>query len=227
MIGILSLSGGLDSTTLLAVMLSSKKYSKVIPVQFVYDSKHNPYEVEAVDAIVKHYGLEKDLIRVNVSGAFASVKSALLTSGAAIPEGHYNEDVMKQTVVPGRNLIFASVCAAVAESTAVEHNTQAYICLGVHAGDHHIYPDCRPSFVQALDNVIHQSTEGRVFVSTPFLHLSKAEIIEAGARLEVPYNLTRTCYKAQGNACGVCGSCRERLEAFQLNNLEDPIIYGN
>ena len=129
---------------------------------------------------------------------------------------------MKKTVVPGRNLIFASVMASLAES--IEANE---IALGVHAGDHHIYPDCRPEFIKTLDSVIYLSTDKKVEVVTPFVGLDKTLILLEGYNQHppVPYGLTRTCYKDQGTACGKCGSCRERLEAFASINKDDPIQY--
>ena len=141
-------------------------------------------------------------------------------SGGEIPEGHYNDATMSQTVVPGRNLMFASILAGYAESIGFNR-----IALGVHKGDHEIYPDCRKEFVKALDSCIYLSTDKSVEVYTPLIDMDKIEIVQEGLDLEVPYHLTRTCYKDQERSCGVCGSCVERLEAFKLNNVKDPIEY--
>lgn len=220
---IVSVSGGMDSATLLAHVCGPWKeacgITSVSAVGFTYGSKHNPWENNAAVALCHHYGLPlriKDLSQV-----FTGLDSDLLLSGGAVPEGHYEEENMRRTVVPGRNIVFASVLAAIAMSEGAEK-----IYLGVHAGDHYIYPDCRPSFVTSMDMAIHAGTE-KVRLIAPFLHLSKADILRRGLELSppVPYELTRTCYTADEVACGRCGSCQERLEAFARAGREDPLSY--
>lgn len=213
---IISLSGGLDSATLLGHAISQDW--QCVAYTFKYPSKHNPWERDAAKRIADHYKV--DVMCVDLTSLFDSFKSDLLTSGGEIPEGHYNDDTMRATVVPCRNMIFASVLAGLAQS----QNCHS-IFLGVHQGDHYIYPDCRPSFIQSMDDAISHATEGLVTLRTPFLDDTKSDIVKRGLRLKVPYHLTRTCYKAQGIACGKCGSCRERLEAFAKNNAKDPITY--
>ncbi len=216
---VLSLSGGLDSSTLLAYLLDVGY--EVIPVSFMYGSKHGEYEEKAAVLMAGHYNIDPACHYVlHVRDVFHFFKSNLLQSGGPIPEGHYQAETMKQTVVPGRNLIFASILAGLAESIGA-----SVVALGVHAGDHAIYPDCRPRFVEALRKTVEASSDGKVSICTPFLLKSKADIVREGLRLGVPYHLTRTCYKQQEVACGRCGSCRERLEAFQLNGVDDPIKY--
>lgn len=214
---VLSLSGGLDSSTLLAWMLQEMKFD-VVPVSFAYGSKHGDYELDASQRIVKHYGLQSHLF--DLSDVFVSFKSNLLRAGGPIPEGHYEAESMKQTVVPGRNLIFASILTGLAESIGA-----SVIALGVHAGDHAIYPDCRPLFIQRLQSTVEAATGQQVTILTPFLRWSKTDIVAQGLRLKVPYHLTRTCYKDQDVACGKCGSCTERIESFRLNGVDDPIKY--
>lgn len=220
---VMGLSGGMDSTTLLGAFLELG--TKVHCVIFSYGSKHNAYENDAAVNVVKYYqdlGLPVTSSYVALEGVMAGFKSALLLTGEAIPEGHYAEESMRKTVVPGRNLIMAAVMAGLAESIGA---TQ--VALGVHSGDHHIYPDCRPGFVTAADEAIKASSDGRVSVVAPFLNDTKQTIIERGLTfdIDVPYHLTRTCYKNQPVSCGKCGSCRERLEAFELVGMEDPIPY--
>lgn len=221
---VLGLSGGADSTTLLGYLLNENY--EVHYCNFMYGSKHNTYEAIAVENIVNHYqnlgysliGHKKELNSIFIDGS-----SALLKSGGNIPEGHYNDENMKQTVVPGRNMIFAAIMASVAESVGAEA-----IALGVHAGDHAIYPDCRFEFIKALDVAIYLSTDKKVQIITPFIKDNKASIIHRGIydfKDPVPYSFTRTCYKDQEYACGKCGSCVERLEAFHQNGLMDPIQY--
>ncbi|MBT3298523.1 7-cyano-7-deazaguanine synthase QueC [archaeon] len=217
---VVALSGGLDSTTLLAILFdqSFHQSDSIRCVGFEYGSKHNKYEIESAKKIAKHYDVEYSLIDLRNVGKL--LKSNLLLSGGEIPEGHYNDATMSQTVVPGRNLMFASILAGYAESIGFNR-----IALGVHKGDHEIYPDCRKEFVKALDSCIYLSTDKSVEVYTPLIDMDKIEIVQEGLDLEVPYHLTRTCYKDQERSCGVCGSCVERLEAFKLNNVKDPIEY--
>ena len=139
-----------------------------------------------------------------------------------IPQGHYAADNMKSTVVPGRNLIFLSIMASLAETVGATE-----IALGVHAGDHFIYPDCRPAFIEIAKKCIELSSDNLVTIITPFLHYTKGDIVRLGNGLDmkVPFHLTRTCYTSNEIACGKCGSCVERLEAFSENNIEDPIPY--
>ncbi len=217
---VLSMSGGIDSTTLCAYYIN--KGYEVCPLTFKYGSKHNKYENEAVFRVSEFLNVpEPKLINLNfIQNLF---KSDLLLSGGNIPEGHYTDKSMQVTVVPARNLIFASIVAGYAESVGAE-----IISLGVHGGDHHIYPDCRPEFISSLNTVVMLATDKKVRVDTPFLYYTKAEIIKTGMNLnnvEVPYHLTRTCYKDQELACGKCGSCVERLEAFEKLGLSDPIRY--
>jgi len=214
---VLSLSGGMDSATLFASMIESGR--KVVrAVGFCYGSKHNSYENAAAANLASHYSVPYDLVDLNNVGAL--LRSNLLRQGGPIPEGHYEAKSMEQTVVPGRNLIFASILSGLAWSTdAVE------VWMGVHSGDHAIYPDCRPDFVSAMAAAIHYGTDGRIKLMTPFLNMNKNSILEYGLRYQVPYILTRTCYKDQPVACGKCGSCQERLAAFAANGLPDPIEY--
>ena len=212
---VLALSGGLDSATLLATLLA-ERHTPVFPVFFRYGSKHNGWEEAAAVKIAAHYQLE--LHCVDLVSVFASVQSALLAHDSRpIPEEEYQADSMAQTLVPGRNLIFASVLASLAESRGF-----STVALATHAGDHHLYPDCRPSFNASLDQTIQESTNGAVRLYTPFNAMHKADIVAKGAKLGVPFALTRSCYAEREKGCGVCGTCRERRSAFTANGLIDP-----
>ena len=218
---VIGLSGGLDSTTLLGILL--EQGVEVHCHVFYYGSKHNKWENKAAKNIVDFYqtkGFSVFGYPIDLRAVFSTLSSNLLLSGGAIPEGHYEAETMKKTVVPGRNLVFASVMASLAESIKAEA-----IALGVHAGDHHIYPDCRPEFIMYLNMTIHRSSDGQVSVVTPLIDWDKTAILKRGIELSVPYKLTRTCYKDQLQACGKCGSCVERLEAFSNLKLKDPIKY--
>ena len=150
-----------------------------------------------------------------------SFKSALLKSDdEPIPEGHYQDDNMSKTVVPARNIIFSSILAGYAWSVEAKE-----VWIGIHAGDHFIYPDCRPEFYFAMKEAIMRGTNNKVNLIAPFLNKDKAEIVKRGIELKVPFEITRTCYTENELACGKCGSCVERLEAFALNGIADPIKY--
>ncbi len=162
---VVALSGGLDSSTLCGCYLENGH--EVVPVSFNYGSKHNKYENKAMYDVTNYFGLEKPkLLELDFIGEL--FRSDLLLSGGKIPEGHYTDKSMTATVVPGRNLIFASIVAGYAESVGADS-----IALGMHGGDHHIYPDCRPSFVSALNTTVILSSDGKVKVDAPFLYLSK------------------------------------------------------
>jgi len=215
---IVSLSGGMDSATVLAEAVSWLGNENVACYGFVYGSKHNKYENYMAVALSYRYDVPFTLI--DLSTVMEHFKSDLLLSGGDIPEGHYEHESMSRTVVPYRNMIFISILSGIASSNGFNE-----IWLGVHAGDHHIYPDCRPMFIRKTQEAILLGDENTPSIVTPFLNMSKGDIVKRGIELSVPYELTRTCYKQQEAACGKCGSCVERLEAFADNNVTDPIIY--
>lgn len=213
---VMGLSGGMDSATL-AVYYLSLGY-QVAPLSFSYGSKHNAYERAAAEQFCAHYGMQLQEVELPFIGQL--FKSNLLKTGGDIPEGHYNDASMSLTVVPGRNIIFASILAGYAWSIGAE-----IIALGVHSGDHAIYEDCRPEFIENMNMAVIAGTGGRVRIEAPFIGENKTSIVQLGTNLGLPYILTRTCYKDQPISCGLCGSCRERLEAFQEAGLVDPIKY--
>lgn len=218
---VVSFSGGMDSATLLwDVKDTSPKDELLIAVNFTYGSKHNRYEREAAHALaVKAPGLVK-YREIDLTPVMAGFKSDLMLSGGDVPEGHYEAKSMERTVVPARNIIFASILAGIAWSEGADR-----VYLGVHAGDHAIYPDCRPEFVEAMQEAVRAGTGNKVKLFAPYLDVTKADILGIGLRLNVPYQLARTCYKAQPVACGKCGSCQERLAAFAKHQTADPADY--
>jgi 7-cyano-7-deazaguanine synthase len=213
---IVALSGGMDSVTVLAWLLDQGH--EVHAVTFAYGSKHMDYELKAARDIISRYRIPR--YHFNLEGVFSNFRSNLLKTGGEIPEGHYTDESMKLTVVPGRNIIFTSILAGLAQSIEAE-----YIALGIHQGDHAIYPDCRAEFFDAMNNAILHGTGGIVRFIAPFLNTDKEGILKWGVEHNVPYHLTRTCYKDQQLACGKCGSCVERLEAFAKIGQEDPVTY--
>lgn len=215
-------SGGIDSTTLLYDVIA--KGHEVHTCSFIYGSKHASYEMKAAWEVLRSLAEQKGITvkshPFDLISGFSLFKSNLLKGQGEIPEGHYQEETMKQTVVPARNLIFLSYMTGLAISIGAER-----IYIGVHSGDHEIYPDCRPSFVIAANQTVHCVSDGKVSLEAPYCMLSKKDIVKRGLELGVPYKFTRTCYKDQEVACGKCGSCVERLEAFAANKTDDPISY--
>ena len=215
---ILSLSGGLDSAVLLASLFA--KGHEILAVTFDYGSKHGEYEIKAAKSLAAWFGVKHQVM--DVSGIFSGFNSALLkVDSRAIPEGHYEDVTMKQTVVPCRNMIFATILAGLAQSLLYDA-----VYLGIHAGDHAIYPDCRPEFKARLNEAIVAATEGEVSLLAPFINMTKGSIVYEGKKIGAPFELTRTCYKNQELPCGVCGSCCERLTAFEENGMVDPVQYA-
>lgn len=214
---ILSLSGGMDSATVLAEAKDQGR-EIVAAVSFFYGSKHNSYERDAAFALAQHYAVH--FVPISLTEAMSCFKSDLLKTGGNIPEGHYEAETMRATVVPARNMIFAAILAGLAESLSANE-----VWLGVHAGDHHIYPDCRPDFLVAMGSAMSLATDGKVHLVAPYVRHHKQSILRRGLGLGVPYALTRTCYKDQEVACGKCGSCQERLEAFAALSIADPVEY--
>jgi 7-cyano-7-deazaguanine synthase len=231
-----SLSGGMDSAVVLANTIEKSGYEpdKIMAVGFTYGSKHNQWENAMAAQLCDHYGVKFELI--DLRGVMNHFKSNLLQSGGPVPEGHYEAESMRQTVVPGRNTIMVSIIAGLAESHGepappmrrggiLLPNKYIPIFIGVHAGDHHIYPDCRPNWVSAIQETIKHSTEDKILVVAPFLYVTKHFILETGLKFGVPFEMTRTCYNDQPVACGKCGSCQERLEAFHKADKTDPLEY--
>lgn len=216
---LVSLSGGMDSATVLGAAVQAVGSQNVRTIGFFYGSKHNPYENEAAVQLARHYEVPFELIDLTaITKHFRSHLLANEGSLGDVPEGHYEEETMRQTVVPGRNLLFISILAGIAQSHGLKE-----IWLGIHAGDHFIYPDCRPEFFNAANSAV--SLAYGVELIAPFLFGNKETILQEGYRLGVPYELTRTCYKAQAVACGKCGSCQERLDAFSKIRRSDPVEY--
>ena len=218
---VLALSGGMDSTTVLEWLLNHKY--KVRCVIFSYGAKHNKWENAAAWEVYKHYknrGKSISATQMYLEGVFASSSSNLMSTGGEIPEGHYTDESMKSTVVPGRNIIFLSILASIAGNIGAE-----VIAIGIHQGDHAIYADCRTEFYKAMDTAIYLGMDKKVSILAPFCDTDKTGILEYGLMNDVHYGITRTCYKQQEIACGKCGSCVERIEAWKSQGLVDPIPY--
>jgi 7-cyano-7-deazaguanine synthase len=205
-----SLSGGLDSTVL--ATLAARTGGRVIGCSFDYGQTHRR-ELASARAVADSLGIRHRTI--DIRGLLAG--SALLGNPDSIPEGHYAEANMAATVVHGRNLIFAAALVPIA-------GEYGEIWAGVHAGDHPVYPDCRPDFWNGVQRAVDAYA---VAVKTPFIDKTKAEIVIAGAALRAPVELSWSCYKGGDRHCGRCGTCVERAEAFALANVPDPTEYAD
>lgn len=211
---LLVLSGGLDSTTLLYDYADSI----ALAVTFQYGSNHNKREAAFAKYHCDKLGIEHIEIDLAFMGKY--FKSSLLDGADAIPEGNYDEDNMKSTVVPFRNGIMLSVAAGLAESRGLKN-----VMMANHSGDHAIYPDCRPEFVKAMTAAIEAGTYEGVKLVAPYTDITKADIVSRGAKLGIDYSMTYSCYKGGEHHCGLCGTCRERKEAFTLAGVKDDTIY--
>ena len=209
------LSGGIDSGTLLYWAL--KRYD-VVALTFDYGSKHSDHEQAAAKELTRRAGV--DHISIKLPFVNDLYKSDLLQSGGEIPEGHYEDSSMKSTVVPFRNGIMLSIAAGYAESIGA-----ATVLYAAHAGDHAIYPDCRPEFLRAMSEAARTGTYLNVAVRDPFVDLHKKDIVLLGHELGVPFEITYSCYKGGRLHCGKCGTCVERREAFRLAGVTDLTKY--
>lgn len=211
---VIVLSGGMDSVTL----LHSEKERIALAVTFDYGSNHNAREIECARRQAARLGIEHIVIPLAFMGQYFT--SSLLSGADDIPEGNYDDENMRSTVVPFRNGIMLSVACGLAESRGLRH-----VLIANHGGDHAIYPDCRPGFVEAMGRAMEEGTYDGVSILAPFTDISKAEIARIGARLGVEYADTYSCYKGGECHCGRCGTCTERREAFRLAGIPDPTIY--
>lgn len=208
-------SGGMDSATA-AYQYAHRGYELHL-VGFDYGQRHVK-ELSALMQVGGRLGAPVSIIDLKSLGEFLGRNS--LTSDHTVPDGHYREETMRQTVVPNRNAIMINIAAGIAQAENAER-----VVTGVHSGDHYIYPDCRPQFVRALGESISFATEGAVGLDAPFLHLTKADIVKEGARLNLPYEITWSCYKGGAQHCGTCGTCFERKESFNVAGVPDPTNY--
>ena len=209
---VLIYSGGLDSTTL----LYEYKADIALAVTFDYGSKHNAREIAYARENCKRLGIKHLVIPLAFIGQY--FKSDLLLSGGEIPEGSYADDNMKSTVVPFRNGIMLAIAAGLAESYELDA-----VMLANHSGDHAIYPDCRPAFIDAFAAAVEAGTYNGVKVVSPYCNIDKRAIALRGKALGLDYSLTYSCYKGGEKHCGKCGTCTERKEAlagFDLTEYE-------
>ena len=210
-------SGGMDSTT--AVWEARGQGLEVSTISFNYGQRHS-LELEYAAATATSLGLQHDVIDLSGLTSILSESGSSLVSDEEVPEGHYAEDNMSKTIVPNRNMMMISIAGAVAVSRNI-----TFVVMGVHAGDHAVYPDCRPEFIQhakaamLVGNSKPSEYPNELIISepvllAPYVQLTKAEIAKIAIELKMPFETTYSCYKGGEFHCGRCGTCVERLEAI-------------
>lgn len=210
---ILVYSGGMDSTTLLYQLV--KEGNEVQAISFNYGQRHVK-ELECAKKTCEKLQVPQKIVDMQFMREIISNSS--LTSEQEVPHGHYEDENMKQTVVPNRNMIMASIAVGWAVNLGYDA-----VALGVHAGDHAIYPDCRPEFITLLDAISHVANYKPIKILAPFLNIDKGDIAEIGRDLKVDYSLSWTCYQGEEKPCGKCGACQERMYAFAKAKTNDPL----
>ena len=211
---VLILSGGMDSVTL----LYDYRDRIALAISFDYGSNHNAKEIPFARLHCERLGIRHLTIPLDFMGQY--FRSSLLEGSEAIPEGHYADENMKSTVVPFRNGIMLAIATGIAES-----NDLPYVMMANHSGDHTIYPDCRPAFVEAFDQAAQAGTYNGVRLLSPYCNLTKGQIAARGRELGIDYAETWSCYKGGEKHCGRCGTCVERQEALAEAGIPDPTDY--
>ena len=207
-------SGGMDSITLL------HEYADHIAlgVSFDYGANHNAREIPFARLHCERLGIRHIVIPLAFMKEY--FKSSLLSGGEAIPEGHYADENMKSTVVPFRNGIMLSIACGIAESNELKR-----VLIANHGGDHAIYPDCRSSFIRAMNEAMREGTYEHIEILAPYSEITKTDIARRGKQLHVNYAETWSCYKGGEKHCGKCGTCVERKEALRDAGIDDPTEY--
>lgn len=213
-------SGGLDSVTLAYLVADTRDLTRL--VSFDYGQRHAKELAFAARAATR-LGVPHDVIDMRGIGAVLT-GSALTQDDVDVPDGHYAEETMRITVVPNRNAIMLTVAYGIAAARG-----DNAVATAVHGGDHFIYPDCRPAFTRAFEVMQNHALDGYADVSlfTPFVDIPKSDIVTIGARHNVPFADTWSCYKGGAHHCGRCGTCVERREAFAIAGIDDPTLYDD
>lgn len=221
---VLSFSGGLDSTTLLAQLLEDGH--RIVGLITVNYGQRHAEELKAARKIATYYGYKDKHHLVDLSPIRKLIDRSSQTSRKiAVPKGHYTEESMKATVVPNRNMMLLAIAGA----AAINFSADA-IAYAAHAGDHAIYPDCRREFVEAMNTAFKLADWTPIEIMTPFVELTKSHIARLAGDLSVPISRTWSCYNPMRVGrrhvhCGACGTCVERREAFMLAEVPDPTVY--
>ncbi len=219
-------SGGVDSTTCLAMAVKEYGHENVVALSIYYGQRHKK-EIESANAVTKYYDVEH--ITLDLSTMFKFSDCTLLEhSDQEIPKESYAEQISKtdgnpvSTYVPFRNGLFLSSASAIALSKGCSK-----IYYGAHSDDAagNAYPDCSQDFNEAMNKAIYEGSGHQLNIEAPFIGIPKKEVVRIGLSLNAPYHLTWSCYEGNEKACGKCGTCIDRLAAFKANGVEDPIEY--
>ena len=205
-------SGGLDSYTLLNKALQN--FKKVEAITFDYGQKHKK-EIDYAKNNCLELGITHKVIKLDIADLLSN---SALVGDSKIPEGNYDKEKMKQTIVPNRNMIMISIAASLAIKNKLQH-----LWYAAHAGDHEIYPDCRPEFIQKLGDVLSICDYHEIKFEAPFMNLSKQQIVAEGLKMNLDYANAWTCYVGGEKPCMKCSACLERMSAFTANNAIDPL----
>ncbi|MET2829317.1 7-cyano-7-deazaguanine synthase QueC [Mesorhizobium shangrilense] len=210
-------SGGLDSVSLAHKMAAEQKLIGLL--SFDYGQRHKK-ELGFASMCAKRLGVPHQIVDIRDVGR--SLSGSALTDSVDVPDGHYAEDSMKITVVPNRNAIMLAIAFGVAAARKADA-----VATAVHGGDHFIYPDCRPAFIDAFQAMQNHALAGYADIRlyAPYVNMSKADIVGEGAKYATPFEATWSCYKGGARHCGRCGTCVERREAFDLAGIADPTDY--
>jgi 7-cyano-7-deazaguanine synthase len=210
-------SGGLDSVSLACRVAAEHELIGLL--SFDYGQRHRK-ELNFAAACARRLGVAHQIIDIRNIGTHLA--GSALTDDIAVPDGHYAEETMKTTIVPNRNAIMLAIAFGLAAAQKADA-----VGVAVHGGDHFIYPDCRPGFIDAFQAMQDQALDGYANVSlyAPYVHISKADIVADGAKNSTPFAETWSCYKGGARHCGRCGTCVERREAFHLAGIDDPTHY--
>lgn len=219
-------SGGIDSSTCLGIAVDKYGADEVLALSVFYGQRHNK-EIESAEKIAAYYGVKH--IKLDLAPIFKDSNCSLLAgSKNEIPLEEYAEQLKKtngepvSTYVPFRNGLFLASAASIALSHGCEE-----IYYGAHADDAagNAYPDCSSVFNNAINTAIYFGSGSKLHVNAPFIGLNKSQVISRGLELNVPYELTWSCYEGKEKPCGLCGTCRDRIAAFKANGIEDPVEY--
>ncbi|APE24533.1 MULTISPECIES: 7-cyano-7-deazaguanine synthase QueC [Streptomyces] len=218
---VLIFSGGLDSAVTAYKLLDAGVTVSLL--SFNYGQRHVK-ELAQAATLADQLGVSHDIVDLTSLNRILG-GSALTDPAIEVPHGHYRAETMRSTVVPNRNAIMLEIAAGAAVAAGADA-----VAFGAHSGDHAIYPDCRPEFFTLIEAAMKAGNEGHIVADfqlvAPFLQLTKADIVREGARLDVPFKLTWSCYEGGELHCGACGTCVERREAFDEAGVADPTLYA-
>ena len=223
-------SGGIDSTTCIGIAIDKYGKDNVITASLYYGQKHDK-ELMCAKKVAEYYGvkhIEEDISNVM---KYADNVCSLIKGGKKIEHASYAEQIKTkgngrvETYVPFRNGLLLSIATAYADSLFPDEEVEIYY--GAHADDAagNAYADCSPEFAEAMNKAINIGTYGKITVERPLINMNKAEVVKTGLELNVPYELTWSCYEGKEKQCGKCGTCIDRKRAFETNGVEDPVEY--